>query len=251
MSEMLISGVDGFAHSSIMEFIPTVIHTEHFDLCKKIIQRDIKYDAKHLPQEVSIIGHLSKFVNPNSVIIDAGGGNGELAYKISQIFPGNLVIMVDRKIPPHVNTGGTFVKIECDFAEKDKLDKYLTSYISADKEVIVICKHLCGSGLDFAMDYFSNSEIKMRHFLLAMCCCSRIDLSHGHFDSTIDKTIVNGTGWFTNKSLKYYLKGKRFVEIIFKYRINKYIALGYDVQVCHYITDDITPYNYLVIGHCT
>lgn len=233
----------------IVEDVPTVVYTDHWNVCKDIITRDSKYDAKHLPQEVSIIGHLSKFVKRNTVIIDAGGGNGELSYKISKIFPDNLVIMIDRHIPPHVNTGDTFVKIECDFAEKEKLNKYLSDYITTDNEVIVICKHLCGSGLDFAMDYFCNSEIKMSHFLLAMCCCNRIDLSHGHFDSTIDKEVVNGTGWFTNRTLKNYTKGKQFVETIFNFRINKYKSHGYSIEVCHYVSEDITPYNYLVIGH--
>lgn len=234
----------------ITDDIPMSIYTEHLSQCRDIVTRQIKYDAKHLPQEVSIIGHLSTLVkNKKTVIIDAGGGNGELSYKISKIFSENVVIMIDRTIPPHVNTNDTFIKIECDFQEKEKLDKYLSEYISEDNEVIVICKHLCGSGLDFAMEYFCNSQIKMSHFLLAMCCCCRINLSHGHFDETIDKKAINGTGWFTDKKNKNYAKGKQFVQDIFNFRIKKYLTYGYDVGVCHYIDDDITPYNYLVTGH--
>ena len=192
---------------------------------------------------------MSKFVKENTVIIDAGGGNGELSYKISKIFKTNLVIMVDRYMPAHINRNNSFVKIECDFAEKEKLDKYLSEYITEKNEVIVICKHLCGSGLDFAMEYFCNSQIKMSHFLLAMCCCGSIDLSHGHFDETIDKTMVKKTGWITKKSYPNYSTGKSYVQTIFNFRIRKYLTYGYNFEVCHYVSDDITPYNYLVIGH--
>ena len=46
-----------FMPTLITDDIPTVIHTEYLDMCKNIATRDEKYDAKHLPQEVSIIGH--------------------------------------------------------------------------------------------------------------------------------------------------------------------------------------------------
>ena len=141
------------------------------------------------------------------------------------------------------------MKIVCDFADKENLDKYLSEYITTENEVIVICKHLCGSGLDFAMEYFCSSQIKMTHFFLAMCCCSKIDLSYGHFDSTIDKSMVNRTGWFTKTTGKNYAKGKSYVETIFNFRICKYKTFGYSVEMCYYVSDDITPYNYLVIGH--
>jgi hypothetical protein len=230
---------------------PTVVHTEHFDVCKEIMTRKEEYDAKHLPQEVSIIGHLSKYIGDNSVIIDAGGGNGELSYKISKIFPKNLVIMVDKYMPWHVIKSDTFVRIECDFADKERLDTELSKYITADKEVIVICKHLCGSGLDFAMNYFCNSHIKMTHFVLAMCCCAKIDLSFGHFDpdSEITTEMIKKSSWITLKTCPNYFKGKEYVEKIFNYRIKKYQKLGYDVEACHYVDKEITPFNYLVVGH--
>ena len=125
-------------------------------------------------------------------------------------------------------------------------------YITPDNEVIVICKYLCGSGLDFAMDYFYNSSIKMTYFLLAMCCCNKIDLFYGHFDgSTIDEDTNKNSGWFTikDKCSSKYLLGVEIVKIFFNSTIKKYEKYGYGIEVCHHVDKDITFHNYLVIGH--
>ena len=125
-------------------------------------------------------------------------------------------------------------------------------YITPDNEVIVICKYLCGSGLDFAMDYFYNSSIKMTYFLLAMCCSNKIDLFYGHFDgSTIDEDTNKNSGWFTikDKCSSKYLLGVEIVKIFFNSTIKKYEKYGYGIEVCHHVDKDITFHNYLVIGH--
>jgi len=234
----------------IFDDIPQQFSTVYLETCKQIRTRSENYDKKHLSQEVSIIGHLAKLVKKNTVIIDAGGGNGELAYKIGKIFPENVVIMIDKAIPPHVLIDDCYIRYECDFSEKVKLDNFLSNYISEENEVVVICKHLCGSGLDYASEYFFNSRIKMDHFLFAMCCCFRIDLTHGYYSQNTEITLdlINKTGWFTDRKNPKYNIGKQYVEKIFNYRIQKYTSYGYNISVCYYVPTEITTYNYLISG---
>ena len=225
------------------------IFTHHKTICRHYLPRDDKYNLKHEPQEVSLIGHINNYVKENSIIIDMGGGNGDLSFMLSKIYPNNKIILID-KILPHVYVNdASYIRITCDFNNTLSLDAELTKYINVTNEIIIVCKHLCGSGLDLAMDYFHKSKFKPTYFLLAMCCLNKIDLSLNHFND-LTKQDLDKCGWFTikNKLNPKYLEGKKIVNSIFKKRINIYKKNGYDINVYQYVDDSITPYCYLFIG---
>lgn len=74
----------------------------YINLCHKYLKRDEAYENKHLLQEITIIHKLDRMIcserKPNSIIIDVGGGNGDLSYLIYNILNVKTIV-IDPQIP--------------------------------------------------------------------------------------------------------------------------------------------------------
>ena len=138
--------------------------------------RTEKYEQKNILQEAHILDRIEQILlnkqNEKINIIDIGGGNGFLAYLASKLFD-VASIVIDPHIPSITTETETILspstkysRIQCAISEfvPDSTIKY-----------IVICKHLCGSGFDDAIDWISKNKFQIMNMMMLPCCYNKIE----------------------------------------------------------------------------
>lgn len=200
-----------------------------------VTPRDQEYNDKHSPQELAICNILARFVTPDSVVVDLGCGNGELAHKITTLLRVK-VIGVDNNEYRLIHSAPTFDKFLCDMSDHAALDKKF-----GGMKIIAVCKHLCGEALDAAMDYFLG---KCTHFVFEMCCLHKC--SHERLGMTPEE--IKNVGWVsindpTNPKIK---TGKILMNKIIQLRRKRMVEAGYNVELEE--IEAKTPYNIIAVG---
>lgn len=267
VSDNVVTEEDMFKTVSHPMIIPRKIETKDYDcyesLIKKELKRDKRHEAKHIPQEVGIISQLLKMIEEKKIdrkkllIIDAGGGNGNLSYLITKLM--NLhTIVLDKVLPEY--------KIE-NHIDLDTIPKYKRitmdvkdfkmSNISEFKDfgIIVVCKHLCGMNLDMMINNILKWNIKLEGIIAATCCHNKgakenyCNHSFLPFEISEMKTFCDRVGWNAdvNANKTFKLVGKVVRNVIDTGRIKYLETNGYKVDYIEYVEDKVTPMNSMMI----
>jgi hypothetical protein len=230
------------------------IKLELIEICHKYLIRDLPYEKKHLEQEVAIIHKLIDIIDinnrKNSVVIDVGGGNGDLAYLIYNIL--NIQVVV---VDPFINTKLIEYDYECD---ENKFSRIVDDIRNVDlnqfgnKDIYIVCKHLCGTNLDIALDKIINNP-SIKGFCVCPCCYHR-----GLYNDFIGKSILcqdnfklitSVVDWkdIQQRNTPAYDLGCTSENIINSIRMN-IIKRRMNVKYTEYVDSKITPKNTLLFG---
>jgi hypothetical protein len=244
------------------------IRTDNEQKYINIYKRDTDYTKKHLPQEMSIIMHIMDTINSSSadpdkiVILDIGGGNGIIAYFLSELF-GFTIIVIDQYTPKHAidfkktvkffrlekNIEDTKIK---DINSIDHFDKDIT-----DCDVFIIGKHLCGAGTDHAIKWSIEKKLPVYGFVIATCCFHKSlyeeyvykeYLDSINIDSKDFDIISRTTQWNHYNDPRCYRKkySKLMVEILNSGRLEYIKKNGFKSCLIQFIDSKITIKNIMI-----
>lgn len=225
---------------------------------QSIISRPGKYEDKHLLQEAHILCKLTDLLKEQSdlkdlIVLDIGGGNGDLAYIISKVFAIQTTI-IDPYLPQ--------VRIDMDpDASSDRCN--LSRIVSpikefvpdGDKKYFVICKHLCGSGFNDAVDWMQLNKTLVAGLMMLPCCYHKYtygELVYTFIDKIDSDKLAFASQWKheANKGKEPFDLAVRIERLLNFDRIKKLngFLTDFDLQVqMGYLMDDtITPKNLLI-----
>lgn len=226
--------------------------------CREILPRDTLYEEKHLIQEIGIIHNLSKLIpieeRKSSLVIDVGGGNGDLAFLIYNLLDVQVMV-IDKTCP----------KFKVDIlADSRKFSRMVDNFRDVDlkeiknktkcNDIYLVCKHLCGTNLDMVLDKIIKSKI-INGFVFAPCCYHKG--TYGDFIgkdllSLVDfETTRSVTDWKTIQLVKTsaYNIGCIAENIINSIRLHLLTSNGYKTVAIEHVDMSITPKNVLLIGY--
>ena len=131
-----------------------------------------------------------------SVVIDVGGGNGDLSYLINNLLDIKAIIdprISDRNIDG-ISDWKIFSRISCNIEDIDLENiKY---------DLYVICKHLCGTNIDSTIKKILLSK-NVKGFILLPCCYQRGNIEgfveSGIFDTEFFSYIRKFPAWKDNQ----------------------------------------------------
>lgn len=139
---------------------------------------------KHLLQNSSLLKHIEEngLIEDNMIFVEFGAGKGGLTYWLAQALgekPNCSLILIDRASHRHKsdnklkgNVEANVLRIRADIADLD-LSK-IPLLQSSSKEVVGICKHLCGMATDLALRCLISAKgVKIRGLVMAFCCHHR------------------------------------------------------------------------------
>ncbi|AYV84517.1 MAG: putative methyltransferase TRM13-like [Hyperionvirus sp.] len=232
--------------------------------CQRLLPRD-KYVDKHLPQEIAIIHQLASMIpeieRKMSLVIDIGGGNGDLAYLISQILQVDVMV-IDNHVPvtkiddsPSADLSH-FSRLVADVRDVS----FTNDEKFSGKKLYLACKHLCGTSLDLVISHISSIKTdNIRGFVFAPCCYHKnkpLDFLKQDLLSESDfEAIRYFCDWKTAETFlahtpdkkEQYSLGSIAQNIINSVRISL-LNHTFSTNMIEFVPCTVTPKNILLIG---
>ena len=164
------------------------------DILSTMIDRPPKYQEKYLEQEWSILAKvwaLAPNVGKGLAVVDIGAGNGSLAL-LAALLLGGHAMLIDHTLPPEpMQVEGRLpeeyrarvLRVTGDVGDLDasrEIEPLLEQ--NGISQVVVIAKHLCGTGTDLALKLLrrwcqsdsSSTKVDVIGAVIATCCMHKI-----------------------------------------------------------------------------
>ena len=165
---------------------------EGLDLLSSMIDRPPKYQEKYLEQEWSILSKvwaLASTAGQGLAVVDIGAGNGSLAL-LAALLLGGYAVLIDHTLPPEpMQVEGRLpeeyrqriLRVTGDVGDLDasrEIEPLLEKH--GISQVVVIAKHLCGTGTDLALKLLrrwctaADTAVNVLGAVIATCCMHKI-----------------------------------------------------------------------------
>ena len=250
---------------SFYEF--SAVHPSNVDQYLVLTSRSERHATKHLPQEIALVEHLELLCRSTSekpfrpqCVVDIGGGNGLLAYTLSRKMFCDAVV-VDRYLPKlrvddrECASYPYFRRVQADVGGFNWLADVRTS---PDK-TLVVCKHLCGSGIDLALRNMWSQGVAPRGMLLSTCCHFKCSLpayinqpylrSIGLTDENSWNAVARKTSWLQKeRDLWMQVVGEALESILDHGRVLWLRQNGYRCSLVQWIHPTVAWRNKLLFA---
>ncbi|CAK9105844.1 unnamed protein product [Durusdinium trenchii] len=170
---------------------------EGLEILSSMIDRPPKYQEKYLAQEWSILAKvwaLAPNLGPRSgglAVVDIGAGNGSLAL-LAGLLLGGHAVLIDHTLPPEPmrvearlpeQYRDRILRVTGDVGDLDasrEIEPILEKH--GIRQVVVIAKHLCGTGTDLALKLLrrwcsNGTRVEVLGAVIATCCMHKINTS--------------------------------------------------------------------------
>ncbi|CAL1148672.1 unnamed protein product [Cladocopium goreaui] len=166
---------------------------EGLEVLSSMIDRPPKYQEKYLEQEWSIlckVWALAPSCGKGLAVVDIGAGNGSLAL-LAALLLGGHAVLIDHTLPPEpMRVEGRLpeeyrqrvLRVTGDVGDLDasrEIEPLLEKH--GITQVVVIAKHLCGTGTDLALKLLrrwcqagAETKVDVLGAVIATCCMHKI-----------------------------------------------------------------------------
>lgn len=163
------------------------------EILSGMIDRPPKYQEKYLEQEWSILAKvwaLAQGSGKGLAVVDIGAGNGSLALLAALLLESHA-LLIDHTLPPEpmqvegrlpLEYRDRILRVTGDVGDLDasrEIEPLLERH--GITKVVVIAKHLCGTGTDLALKllrrWCSDTKVEVLGAVIATCCMHKIGLA--------------------------------------------------------------------------
>eukprot|EP00438_Fugacium_kawagutii_P025873 Skav233683 [mRNA] locus=scaffold1927:158824:160971:- [translate_table: standard] len=170
--------------------------SQGLEILSGMIDRPPKYQEKYLEQEWSILAKVWALAQGSGgsgkglAVVDIGAGNGSLAL-LAALLLGSHAVLIDHTLPPEpmqvegrlpLEYRDRILRVTGDVGDLDasrEIEPLLERHGIA--KVVVIAKHLCGTGTDLALKllrrWCSDTKVEVLGAVIATCCMHKIGLA--------------------------------------------------------------------------
>eukprot|EP00612_Vaucheria_litorea_P002082 CAMPEP_0171456436 /NCGR_PEP_ID=MMETSP0945-20130129/2920_1 /TAXON_ID=109269 /ORGANISM="Vaucheria litorea, Strain CCMP2940" /LENGTH=237 /DNA_ID=CAMNT_0011981853 /DNA_START=448 /DNA_END=1158 /DNA_ORIENTATION=- len=233
---------------------------------------DSKTEAKkmkHFFQNASIIGHMMEknLIEEKFCYIEMGAGRGSLGTTLSLSFPFVKLFLIDNNKPR--NAGDKDLKKIGRAPFRAKIDirdlEIAKLPLPSNKLPVILAKHLCGVGTDYALRSILTSETGIGGVAIATCCHHCVDfndyvntnfLSKMGFEKDDLPALGRLGGWATSYSNsnekvganEKFEIGSRAKWLIDYGRVLFLKELGYKAELVQFCQTELSPENRLILA---